>query len=196
MQHPADHSTTASNKLQHSSHRLPVPEFQPAYETSNIVDDSGEDHPQLELTESELQSLMTEYVRPLDDYLEMFIQFGYVLLFSPAFPLAALCALANNLFEVRIDAFKLCNAVQRPFARRVKSIGAWQRAMELMGVVGVMVNCALIAQSGLIQRLLGGEVSLAGQLAVVIVLEHVILAVKVWLDAVIPDVPVGLLLHA
>lgn len=76
---------------------------------------------------------MTVYPRPLDDYLEMFIQFGYVLLFSPAFPLAAFCALINNLFEIRVDAFKLCNAVQRPFGRQVKDIGAWQRAMEVSG---------------------------------------------------------------
>lgn len=75
---------------------------------------------------------MNVYARPLDDYLEMFIQFGYVLLFSPAFPLAAFCALVNNLFEIRIDAFKLCNTVQRPFGRSVKNIGAWQYAMEVL----------------------------------------------------------------
>ena len=74
---------------------------------------------------------MSVYARPLDDYLEMFIQFGYVLLFSPAFPLAAVCALINNLVEIRVDAFKLCNTVQRPFARQVKDIGAWQRAMQV-----------------------------------------------------------------
>lgn len=74
---------------------------------------------------------MTVYRRPLDDYLEIFIQFGYVLLFSPAFPLAALCALTNNLVEIRADAFKLSSTVQRPFARQVKDIGAWQKAMQV-----------------------------------------------------------------
>lgn len=58
-------------------------------------------------------------------------QFGYVLLFSPSFPLAALFALLNNILEMRVDAFKLCNNVQRPFGRFVKDIGAWQGAMEV-----------------------------------------------------------------
>lgn len=99
--------------------RLPLPEFKPCHDTSP------------ELTQAELESVMSVYARPLDDFLEMFIQFGYVLLFSPAFPLAAVCALINNLIEIRVDAFKLCNTVQRPFGRRVKDIGAWQKAMEV-----------------------------------------------------------------
>uniref|UniRef100_A0A915EKW7 Anoctamin n=1 Tax=Ditylenchus dipsaci TaxID=166011 RepID=A0A915EKW7_9BILA len=83
---------------------------------------------------------------------------------------------------------KLCNAVQRPFARRVKTIGAWQKAMELMGMVGVMVNCALIGQSGLIERI-WPDLSFGGQVVIVIVLEHLILATKMAVDMAIPDVP-------
>ena len=48
------------------------------------------------------------------------------------------------MIEIRGDAFKLCFVHQRPFGARVNSIGSWQSAMELMGIVGVMVNCALI----------------------------------------------------
>ena len=56
----------------------------------------------------------------------MLVQFGYVTLFSSAFPLAALCALLNNIIEIRSDAFKLCFTFQRPFGQRVESIGTWQ----------------------------------------------------------------------
>ena len=56
----------------------------------------------------------------------MFIQFGYVVLFSSAFPLAALCALLNNVIEIRSDAFKLCTNLRRPFGERVENIGTWQ----------------------------------------------------------------------
>lgn len=63
------------------------------------------------------------------DYQEMFIQFGYVVLFSSAFPLAAMCALINNIIEIRSDAFKLCTGLQRPFGMRVESIGQWQVSM-------------------------------------------------------------------
>jgi hypothetical protein len=61
-----------------------------------------------------------------------------VTLFSSAYPLAGLCALLNNLIEVRSDAFKLCFIYQRPFPQRVGNIGSWQTAMEVMGVIG---NC-------------------------------------------------------
>ena len=64
-----------------------------------------------------------QYEGTFDDYLEMFIQFGYVTLFSSAYPLAGLCALLNNLIEVRSDAFKLCFIHQRPFTERVQVDG-------------------------------------------------------------------------
>jgi anoctamin-8 len=63
-----------------------------------------------------------------------------VTLFSSAYPLAGLCALLNNLIEVRSDAFKLCFIYQRPFPQRVGNIGSWQTAMEVMGVIGNSKN--------------------------------------------------------
>ena len=128
-----------------------------------------------------MESFPFQYEGTFDDFLEMFIQFGYVTLFSSAYPLAGLCALLNNIIEIRGDAFKLCFVHKRPFGARVNSIGSWQvliidiheyflssnicipntyiyffllkTAMELMGIVGVMVNCALIGQSGQVHRM-------------------------------------------
>ena len=40
-----------------------------------------------------------------DEFNEM-RQYGYLALFAPAYPLAPLLALINNLFEIRIDANK------------------------------------------------------------------------------------------
>ena len=57
-----------------------------------------------------------------------------MLLFSPAFPLAALCALGNNLLEARVDAFKLCFVHRRPWPRPAEQgIGAWQGAIKVRG---------------------------------------------------------------
>lgn len=63
----------------------------------------------------------------------MFIQFGYVVLFSSAFPLAAMCALINNIIEIRSDALKLCTSLQRPFGQRVENIGQWQVSVFCSG---------------------------------------------------------------
>ena len=56
----------------------------------------------------------------------MFLQFGYVFLFSSVFPAAAFWALLNNVTEIRSDAFKMCRIYQRPFSQPASNIGAWQ----------------------------------------------------------------------
>ncbi|XP_057608403.1 anoctamin-8 isoform X3 [Chionomys nivalis] len=154
---------------------------------SSWIDPPEEEHsPQL--TQAELESCMKKYEDTFQDYQEMFVQFGYVVFFSSAFPLAALCALVNNLIEIRSDAFKLCSGLQRPFGQRVESIGQWQKVMEAMGVLAIVVNCYLIGQCGQLQRLfpwLSPEAAIVS----VVVLEHLALLVKYLIHATIPDIP-------
>ncbi|NWY92713.1 ANO8 protein, partial [Loxia curvirostra] len=128
--------------------------------------DPPEEDCSTQLTQAEVESCMKKYEDTFQDYQEMFIQFGYVVLFSSAFPLAAACALLNNVLEIRSDAFKLCSGLQRPFGQRVASIGHWQKVMEAMGVLAIVVNCYLIAQCGQLQRLFPG---LSPQAAIVCV---------------------------
>ncbi|CAO3589868.1 unnamed protein product [Absidia cylindrospora] len=64
------------------------------------------------------------------DYVEMVIQFGYVSMFSPVWPLTALCCIANNWVELRSDAVKICKYTRRPAPLRAESIGPWLRNME------------------------------------------------------------------
>ncbi|KAG8186689.1 hypothetical protein JTE90_014763 [Oedothorax gibbosus] len=140
------------------------------------------------LTQAEVESAMYKYEGTFEDYLEMFIQFGYVILFSSAFPMAAMCALMNNVIEIRSDAFKLCMIFQRPFGQRAENIGTWQDAMEVMGVIAVIVNCALIGMSGQVQRMFP-NLSTQGTIILIIVLEHIILSLKFGIAYAIPDVP-------
>ncbi|XP_006877187.1 PREDICTED: anoctamin-8 [Chrysochloris asiatica] len=151
------------------------------------IDPPEEEHsPQL--TQAELESCMKKYEDTFQDYQEMFVQFGYVVLFSSAFPLASLCALINNLIEIRSDAFKLCTGLQRPFGQRVESIGQWQKVMEAMGVLAIVVNCYLIGQCGQLQRLfpwLGPEAAIVS----LVVLEHFALLLKYLIHVAIPDIP-------
>lgn len=82
------------------------------------------DDPRIE--EARKEGDMDSYEETFDDYLEMFVQFGYVVLFSSVYPISALWAVLNNIVEIRADAFKLCKVYQRPMGKRVKDIGAWQ----------------------------------------------------------------------
>lgn len=109
--------------------------------------------------QAEIESSLYKYDGTFSDHLEMLVQMGYVVLFSAAFPLAGLCAIANNILEIRSDAFKLAHVHQRPFGQRVANIGTWQNALSLLGLAAVIVNCALIGLSGQVSRLWPGLTS-------------------------------------
>ncbi|MEJ1285944.1 anoctamin 10 [Cricetulus griseus] len=94
-----------------------------------------------------LEKEMGTYLGTFDDYLELFLQFGYVSLFSCVYPLAATFAVLNNFTEVNSDALKMCRVFKRPFAEPSASIGVWQLAFETMSVISVVTNCALIGMS-------------------------------------------------
>ncbi|XP_054289963.1 anoctamin-8-like isoform X2 [Macrosteles quadrilineatus] len=140
------------------------------------------------VSQAELESSLFKYDGTFADHLEMFIQLGYVVLFSSAFPLAALCAFINNLVEIRSDAFKLCFIFQRPFGQRVPNIGTWQNAMEAMGLIAVLVNCALIGLSGPVHRMFP-EMSTTQTILLIVALEHTMLILRLLVTSAIPDLP-------
>ncbi|XP_076545995.1 anoctamin 8 white walker isoform X3 [Osmia lignaria lignaria] len=129
-----------------------------------------------------------KYDGAFSEHLEMLSQLGYVCLFSSAFPLAAMAALLGNLLELRGDAFKLCFVLQRPFGRRVSNIGTWQNAMEAMGLVAIVVNCALIGLSGQVQRMFP-EMSATQTILLIVALEHIMLGIRFIIICAIPDIP-------
>ena len=99
-----------------------------------------------DLSKSELESCMYTYESTFDDYLELVVQFGYVMLFAPVFPLAALCAFLNNLIEIRSDAFKLCYVYQRPFGTEpLRVVDEWTRVLSYLSVAAIATNCGLMA---------------------------------------------------
>uniref|UniRef100_A0A0C9QA67 Anoctamin n=1 Tax=Fopius arisanus TaxID=64838 RepID=A0A0C9QA67_9HYME len=140
------------------------------------------------ISQAELESSLYRYDGAFSEHLEMLSQLGYVCLFSSAFPLAAMAALLGNLLELRGDAFKLCFVLQRPFGRRVSSIGTWQNAMEAMGLVAILVNCALIGLSGQVQRMFP-EMSVPQTILLIVALEHIMMAIRFIITIIIPDIP-------
>lgn len=113
---------------------------------------------------------------------------GYVVLFSAAFPLAGVCALVNNLLEIRSDAFKMAHVHQRPFGQRVANIGTWQNAVGFLGLAAVIVNCALIGLSGQVSRLWPG-LTATQTIVLIIALEHVMLGLRSALKYILPELP-------
>ena len=54
------------------------------------------------------------YAGTFDDFNDRVIQFGYLVLFAPAYSLAPVLAFINNIIEIRTSGFKMCYAHQRP----------------------------------------------------------------------------------
>uniref|UniRef100_A0A8K9XD70 Anoctamin n=1 Tax=Oncorhynchus mykiss TaxID=8022 RepID=A0A8K9XD70_ONCMY len=134
-----------------------------------------------------LEADMSTYLGTFDDYLELFLLFGYVSLFSCVYPLAAVLVVLNNVTEVYSDAFKMCKVFKRPFSEPAANIGVWQLAFEAMSVIAVVTNCALIGMSPQVKSYFPESET---QLIMWVVgFEHFLLASKFILTFVIPDVP-------
>ena len=80
-----------------------------------------------------------------DDYLEQFLLFGYVSLFSCVYPLAAVLVVLNNITEVYSDAFKMCHVFKRPFAEPASNIGVWQVDIDSHAIVSKDIDIQPIA---------------------------------------------------
>ncbi|XP_041113958.1 anoctamin-6-like [Polyodon spathula] len=88
------------------------------------------------------------------EYLEMVIQFGFVTLFAASFPLAPLLALVNNLFEIRVDAWKITTQFRRVVPEKAQDIGSWQPILQGVAILAVVTNAMIIAfTSDMIPRL-------------------------------------------
>jgi anoctamin-8 len=153
----------------------------PKLSSSNKSNTKTKDDPGIHA--AEVESLLNHYDSTYEDYLEMFIQFGYVVLFASAFPIGALCAFLNNVIEIRSDAFKLCVTCRRPFAgERVKDIGHWLQAINALVYLSILVNCALLVKSGVIKRISQDYLSETEVLLVGIMIEHMLIAAKLLIE--------------
>lgn len=79
-----------------------------------------------------------------DDLSEMVIQFGYLALFSPVWPLVSIGFLINNWIELRSDFLKICIEHQRPAPVRTDSIGPWIDALGFLTWLGSISTAAVV----------------------------------------------------
>ena len=83
-----------------------------------------------------------------EEYLEIIIQFGYIMIFGAAFPLAPLLAFINNLLEMRIDKYKLVYLTRRPVPHSASDIGIWKFFMEVIIYISIVTNAAYLTLTG------------------------------------------------
>lgn len=79
-----------------------------------------------------------------DDISEMAIQFGYLTLFSPVWPLVSVGFFVNNWIELRSDFFKICIDQQRPHPVRTDGIGPWVGWLDTLAWLGSLCTTAIV----------------------------------------------------
>ncbi|KAJ5079370.1 ngep-related [Anaeramoeba ignava] len=133
------------------------------------------------------QSNLPQYDNTIDDYSEMMLQLGYISLFSVSIPAVSFLAYLNNLIEIKVDSAKL-RTMQRPLPRIRIGIGNWSYILNVISVLVVMINTALIAitYSDSLKDLSGFDTT-NNRLWWLIGLEHAIFLIKYICHMIIPD---------
>ncbi|XP_054166790.1 anoctamin-10-like [Oppia nitens] len=122
------------------------------------------------------------------DFLELYIQFGYVFMFLTIFPLAPIIAFCNNFIEIRSDSIKLCFGFKRPHQRTANGIsGSWMKAFEVMAIISVITNCALLTLSPTVHTISDKFNITDFQLTVAF--EHLLLGLFLVISYIVPDIP-------
>ena len=118
-----------------------------------------------------------------DDISEMVIQFGYLALFAPVWPLVSIGFFINNWIELRSDFLKICIEHRRPHPVRTDGLGPWIGWLDTLTWLGSISTAAIVhvfgTEAGNGETLLGymfGHVSWWSLPVTVWVSEHIFLA--------------------
>ena len=69
--------------------------------------------------------------------------FGYITLFSSAFPLGTTITCIFVYLEKKSDMFKMERTARRPFSRKAHDIGTWEVSLDILTIISVFTNIAL-----------------------------------------------------
>ncbi|KAL0663827.1 hypothetical protein Bca4012_100664 [Brassica carinata] len=120
-----------------------------------------------------------------DDSLKLALQFGMVMMFACAFPLAFALATVSNIMDIRTTALKLLVTLQRPSPRAAATIGAWLNIWQFLVVMSICTNSALLVC--LYEK--EGKWKMEPGLAAILILEHILLLLKFGLSRLVPEEP-------
>lgn len=155
--------------------------------TSTVIPDDSTDNSALQFVQSVREQAARETYNVQDDISEMVIQFGYLALFSPVWPLVSVGFLVNNWVELRSDFLKLCSQHQRPHPIRTEGIGPWVAALDVLTWLGSISTAAIVHLFGR-EAGSGGEVGYVGWMRLLVTVflsEHLYLLMRVGVAALL-----------
>jgi len=125
----------------------------------------------------------------VDEYKEVVIMYGYMVLFASAFPLAPFLCLISLGLELRADAYKFCEA-RRPLPRAARHHPLWFDCMHMLTSAAIMTNIGLVLFT--VPNALP-EVSLSAKIGGLLFIEHAVLLARWSLQVLVPDKPIEVL---
>uniref|UniRef100_A0A6U4EFG3 Anoctamin transmembrane domain-containing protein n=1 Tax=Phaeomonas parva TaxID=124430 RepID=A0A6U4EFG3_9STRA len=137
----------------------------------------------------EFQAMQEEYDASsgtMDDYLELTVQFGFVVLFAAALPAAPFMAWISNYFEYRFDAIKLIKVLQRPMPRPAETIGSWLVIFQTLSIVAVVTNAGLMCFT--FEDIWDIEWTVEGRLWTFIIFQYFVFVCMYVLELAVPDI--------
>lgn len=137
-------------------------------------------------------------------YNEAIIQLGFIVFFAMVFPLAPLFSFLTNLLEIKIKLNRMSRFSRRFIAQGASGIGSWTGVMELISMVSIPINVAIllftakgkdedgvIDESATVKYLLEREEGRTKfeVVLILVMVEHLLLGAKIVAAQLIPDVP-------
>ncbi len=145
------------------------------------------------------QIKLSEY-ETFDDYLEIVIEFGYLVLFGECFPYASIIIIIFSIIEMRIDIFKLGTFYKKPHFFKKRNIGSWGLILKILSVMSVFTNTLLFLISLNQNENLGSKGNIFGNLIknqkekysnliMFFMIEHVVLVIFFLLNIIYKSKP-------
>lgn len=135
----------------------------------------------------------TPFKSTIEDYGELVIQHGYLVMFGLAFPLAAVINMLNNVIETRTDLYKYLAVQQRPDADEAEDIGTWLVVLRFLSVASAITTAGLVTiTTPALQRLLPdfiGDSAEKYPAVSFIIFEHLLLWIRSFVGFLVGDKP-------
>lgn len=112
-----------------------------ALQRQNRSKSKGTDHGSASVED---ENALEPYRGSYEDYTQIVVQFGLVVMFSSVFPLAPLLAFIECVLEMRLDALDLCMFFQRPSPDVAKGIGPWSACIQIQLKISFVVIFGLM----------------------------------------------------
>lgn len=95
--------------------------------------------------QEKLEETESDYIDSIfSEYLEITVQFAFIILFGNSMPLLPILTYFNNVFEVYVDKEKQLRFLRRPIPKNTADIGAWYFVLEITSYASVFLSVGIL----------------------------------------------------